>query len=64
MAGGNLIKWRPMKTRILIVLTVLAGTFIVAACGQRGPLYLPSADRPEPRKLEPVVPKRKSELPS
>ena len=53
-----------MKTRHLIVLTVLLSAVLTAGCGQRGPLYLPSADKPEPRQLEPLKPKSKSELPS
>lgn len=30
-----------------LILITLASTWLLAACGQKGPLYLPSPDQPE-----------------
>ena len=35
-----------MKTRFTTRLLLLVCTFVLAGCGQKGPLYLP--DKPEP----------------
>ncbi len=58
-----------MALRRFIVLTALLASYAtlglgLTACGQRGPLYLPPPGQPQAEEPAPVVPKRKSELPS
>lgn len=48
-----------MKTKSAVILTSLAGLFLVSACGQEGPLYLPG----EPSSRSSTIPKQE-EAPS
>ncbi|MGH1361579.1 MAG: LPS translocon maturation chaperone LptM [Burkholderiaceae bacterium] len=59
---------KPMPPNRLIVLTTvsitLLSSLVLTGCGQRGPLYLPAPGQPQAEELSPVVPKRKSDVPS
>jgi len=46
----RILGWACSPSRGMAFTASLLGTLLLAACGQKGPLYLPGPDTPEARK--------------